>query len=66
MFFFFGTYIGLGGFRGGWPGFFISVQIAYFKFSIEARLWEKDNNVDLGSIANEHEILRNYLYKEND
>ena len=66
VFFFFGTYIGLGGFRGGWPGFFISVQIAYFKFSIEARLWEKDNNVDLGSIANEHEILRNYLYIEND
>ena len=66
VFFFFGTYIGLGGFRGGWPGFFISVQIAYFKFSIEARLWEKDNNVDLGSIANEHEILRNYLYKDND
>jgi glycosyltransferase involved in cell wall biosynthesis len=66
VFFFFGTYIGLGGFRGGWPGFFISVQIAYFKFSIEARLWEKDNNVDLDSIANEHEILRNYLYSEND
>ncbi len=66
VFFFFGTYIGLGGFRGGWPGFFISVQIAYFKFSIEARLWEKDNNVDLDSIAKEHEILMNYLYKEND
>ena len=64
LFYFFGTYIGLGGFRGGWPGFFISVQIAYFKFSIEARLWEKDNNVDLNSIAKEHGILRNYLYKK--
>lgn len=63
VFYFFGTYIGLGGFKGGWPGFFISVQIAYFKFSIEARLWEKDNEVDLASIAKEHEILRNYLYK---
>lgn len=66
VFFFFGTYIGLGGMRGGWPGFFISVQIAYFKFSIEARLWEKDNNVDLNMIAKEHELLRNFLYKEDD
>lgn len=66
FFFFFGTYIGLGGLRGGWPGFFISVQIAYFKFSIEARLWEKDNNVDLNMIAKEHELLRNFLYKEDD
>ena len=24
------------------------------------------NNVDLDSITNEHRILRNYLYKEND
>lgn len=45
VFYFWGTYIGLGGFRGGWPGLFISIQIAYFKFSVEARLWEIDNGV---------------------
>lgn len=50
FFFFFGTYIGLGGFRGGWPGLFISIQIAYFKFSIEARLWENENNVNINSM----------------
>lgn len=58
IFYFFGTYIGLGGFRGGWPGFFISVQIAYFKFSIEARLWEIDNGVTLEAISEKYDTIR--------
>jgi len=50
FFYFWGTYLVLGGFRGGWPGFFVSVQIAYFHFSIEARLWEYDSRVSLENI----------------
>jgi hypothetical protein len=61
LFYLFGTYFGLGGFRGGWPGFFISLQIAYFKFSIEARLWELDNGVSLQSIEAEYTKLKEQL-----
>jgi glycosyltransferase involved in cell wall biosynthesis len=61
FFYFFGTYIGLGGFRGGWPGFFISVQIAYYKFSIEARLWELENSVDDTSIEKKYLLLKNKI-----
>lgn len=61
VFYFWGTYIGLGGFRGGWPGLFISIQIAYFKFSIEARLWEYDNNVTLEEIERRYDFLKESL-----
>lgn len=61
MFFFWGTYIGLGGIRGGWPGLFISVQIAYFKFSIEARLWEYENNRSLVEIEKKYDELKESL-----
>lgn len=61
MFYFWGTYIGLGGFRGGWPGLFVSIQIAYFKFSIEARLWEYDNNVSLEEIEKRYDDLKELL-----
>lgn len=61
MFYFWGTYIGLGGIRGGWPGFFISVQIAYFKFSIEARLWEYENNRSLDQIEKKYDELKESL-----
>lgn len=63
-FYFFGTYIGLGGFRGGWPGFFISLQIAYYKFSIESRLWELDNGVSLESIERRYDLLKEQLLSE--
>lgn len=61
VFYFWGTYIGLGGFRGGWPGLFISIQIAYFKFSIEARLWEYDNGVSLEEIESRYDFLKESL-----
>ena len=61
MFYFWGTYIGLGGIRGGWPGLFISVQIAYFKFSIEARLWEYENNRSLDQIEKKYDELKELL-----
>ena len=64
IFYFFGTYIGLGGFRGGWPGLFISLQIAYFKFSIEARLWELDNGVSLQIIEKRYTKLKEQLLSE--
>lgn len=60
-FYFWGTYIGLGGFRGGWPGLFISIQIAYFKFSIEARLWEYENNRSLDEIEKRYDELKELL-----
>lgn len=61
VFFFLGTYLGRGGFRGGWPGFFISVQIAYFKFSIEARLWEYDNRLSMAEIEHRYDCLKEEL-----
>lgn len=61
IFYFWGTYIGLGGFRGGWPGFFISVQISYFKFSIEARLWEYDHNRSIEVIENRYDKIKEDL-----
>ncbi len=64
LFYFFGTYIGLGGFRGGWPGLFVSLQIAYFKFSIEARLWEFDNGVSLQNIEKKYASLKEQLLNE--
>jgi len=63
-FYFFGTYFGLGGFRGGWPGLFISIQIAYFKFSIEARLWEYDNGLTLTEIENRYDRLKEGLLRD--
>jgi glycosyltransferase involved in cell wall biosynthesis len=64
IFYFFGTYIGLRGFRGGWPGFFISVQIAYFKFSIEARLWDIENSCDIQSIIEKYNSLKETILSE--
>ncbi|MDD5329769.1 MAG: hypothetical protein PHX38_07180 [Sulfuricella sp.] len=61
VFYFWGTYLGLGGFRGGWPGLFVSVQIAYFKFSIEARLWEHENGVTLAEIERRYDRLKEGL-----
>lgn len=61
--YFWGTYIGLGGFRGGWPGFFISIQIAYFKFSIEARLWELRHGITLESIETAYEKIKERMLK---
>jgi glycosyltransferase involved in cell wall biosynthesis len=61
VFYFWGTYLGLGGFRGGWPGLFISIQIAYFKFSIEARLWEYDNDLTLAEIERRYDCLKEEL-----
>lgn len=61
VFHFCGTYIGLGGFRGGWPGFFISLQIAYYKFSIEARLWEYDAGITLESIEKSYDERKESL-----
>lgn len=61
IFHFWGTYIGLGGFRGGWPGFFISLQRAYFKFSIDARLWEMDHGVTLESIERKYDRMKEDL-----
>lgn len=61
FFYFWGTYLGLGGFRGGWPGLFISIQIAYFKFSIEARLWEYDNNLTLAEIEQCYDLQKESL-----
>jgi glycosyltransferase involved in cell wall biosynthesis len=66
FFFFFGTYFGLGGFRGGWPGLFISIQIAYFKFSIEARLWEIDNNVNISSMNMTYAQMKELILSEYD
>jgi len=63
IFYFFGTYLGLGGFRGGWPGLFISIEIAYFKFSIEARLWEYDNGVSVERMENEYRELKERLLR---
>ena len=65
VFYFWGTYIGLGGFRGGWPGLFISIQIAYFKFSVQERLWEFDNKLTLGSIEENYDRLKERLIKTN-
>jgi len=61
VFYFWGTYLGLGGFRGGWPGLFISIQIAYFKFSIEARLWEYDTGLTLTEIEQRYDRLKEKL-----
>jgi glycosyltransferase involved in cell wall biosynthesis len=61
VFYFWGTYLGLGGFRGGWPGLFISIQIAYFKFSIEARLWEYENGLTLTEIERRYDRLKEEL-----
>lgn len=58
FFYFFGTYIGLGGFRGGWPGLFTSVQIAYYKFSIQARLWEYDNGITPDEIEKQSNLIK--------
>jgi glycosyltransferase involved in cell wall biosynthesis len=63
IFYFFSTYLGLGGFRGGWPGFFISLQIAYFRLSIEARLWEYDNDVSLEKIERFYDEVKLKLLK---
>ena len=60
-FYFWGTYLGLGGWRGGWPGLFISIQIAYFKFSIEARLWEYENCLTLTGIEQRYDQLKEIL-----
>lgn len=60
-FYFWGTYLGLGGWKGGWPGLFISIQIAYFKFSIEARLWEYDNDLTLLEIEQRYDRLKEGL-----
>ena len=61
LFYFWGSFVGLGGFRGGWPGLFISVQRAYFKFSIEARLWEMEEAVTLESIERRYRALKENL-----
>lgn len=61
VFYFWGTYLGLGGFRGGWPGFFISLQIAYYKFSIEARLWECQHGITLAEIEQRYDRLKENL-----
>lgn len=61
FFYFFGTYLVFGGFRGGWPGLFISIQIAYFKFSIEARLWELDNNISQNGMEEDYKKLKKKL-----
>jgi glycosyltransferase involved in cell wall biosynthesis len=66
FFYFFGTYIGLGGFRGGWPGLFISIQIAYYKFSIEARLWEIENNVNINSMNRMYARMKELIISEYD
>lgn len=63
IFYFWGTYLGLGGFRGGWPGLFVSVQIAYFKFSIEARLWEYDHGLNLVDIEQRYGQIKEELLK---
>lgn len=60
-FYFWGTYLGLGGWKGGWPGLFVSMQIAYFKFSIEARLWEYDNALTLTEIEQRYDQLKERL-----
>jgi len=64
FFYFFGTYLALGGFKGGWPGLFISIQIAYFKFSIEARLWEYENGISLASMTANYESMKESLIKD--
>lgn len=64
FFYFFGTYFALGGFKGGWPGFFVSLKIAYFKFSIEARLWEIDNNITVESMTNEYNKIKLQLIED--
>lgn len=61
VFYFWGTYFGLGGFRSGWPGLFISIQIAYFKFSIEARLWEYETGLTLEEIERRYDRLKEEL-----
>lgn len=61
IFYFWGTYLGLGGWKGGWPGLFISIQIAYFKFSIEARLWEYDHGITLEGIEEEYATVKDKL-----
>ena len=62
FFYFFGTYFVLGGWRGGWPGFFISIQIAYYKFSMQARLWELDNAISIKKIEETYSELQKNLY----
>ncbi len=65
VFYFLGTYFGFGGFRGGWPGFFISVQIAYFKFSIEARLWDIEHKVTPENIEIKYDDIKEQLLQAN-
>lgn len=64
IYYFVGTYFYLARCRGGWPGFFISVEIAYYKFSIEARLWEFDNDVSLESIEGNYTKKKKELLGE--
>ena len=63
FYYFFGTYLGMGGFRAGWVGLFISIQIAYFKFSIEARLYEKQNGITLEGMENNYDAMKERLLK---
>jgi glycosyltransferase involved in cell wall biosynthesis len=66
FFYFFGTYFGLGGYRGGWPGFFLSVQISYYKFSIEARLWEIDNGVTQDWMESQYQVIQSKFFFQNN
>lgn len=50
-----------GGWRGGWAGFIMVMQYAFFHFNVQAKVWERSNNVTLESIELKYDVIKEKL-----
>jgi hypothetical protein len=50
-----------GGWRGGWAGYIMVMQYAFFHFNVQAKVWERKNNVTLESIEKRYDVIKEKL-----
>ena len=47
-----------GGWRGGWAGYIMVMQYAFFHFNVQAKVWERENNITLDSIEKKYDEIK--------
>ena len=64
VYFFLRYYVLKGGWRYGWGGFLYVMQYCFFYFNIQAKIWERENEVTLESIEKTYDGVKEKLLKD--
>ncbi|MBI5680704.1 MAG: glycosyltransferase [Methanobacterium sp.] len=63
---FFRYYFINSGWKSGWAGFIMTLQYCFFLFNTQAKLWELENDINLETIEQKYDKLKEEMLNEGD